>query len=163
MGLMLPKKQEFTDKQLALLEKASYWFFESAVYGRYMALEIVGTISTRVTGNAVDHGWISAADYDALESRERNSLFATNVYRHAGQMLLPADKDGAIISLLQLFGLPDGRAAEIATRIAASVTDAQQARGIEPDFVDLSNVLSHEELFELLCEEDKARILEEAG
>lgn len=161
--LLLPKKQDYDEEQLALLEEASFWFFESAVHGRYMALELVGSISSRVVGNAVDHGWISASEYESLESRNRNSLFATNVYRYAAQMLVPADKDGTVISLLQLFGAPGGRATEIATRVAASVTDAQQTRGIQPKFVDTSDVLSYEELFELLCEEDKARILEEAG
>ena len=161
--LVFPQKQDYTDEQLALLEKASYWFFESAVHGRYLALEAVGNISTRVVGNAVDHGWISETEYESLESRDRNNLFASNVYRFAGQMLLPADKDGVFIGLLQAFGVPSGPATEIATRIAASVTDAQQERGIVPVYVDISNILSYEELFELLCEEDKARILKEAG
>ncbi len=159
--LLLPRKQEYDEEQLVLMAEARYWLMESVLHGRYLAMELIGTIDGRVAGNAVGQGWISQEDYDELSRNDQASTHPGHVFRQAGYMLLPEGGDGVLLEIAFAASRLTERGDALAAEIAAKVTSAQEERGLRPEFGDLSGILSSSELMNSLCEDDKARILEE--
>lgn len=162
-ALRSPMLIDYSDEQIAMLETAMDWYFQSAVHGRYMALQEIGVISTRLVGTAVQQGWVTEDEYQTLSSGERGALLPANVYAEAGRMLMPDTGDSPLLELMFTLGPKSSRQFELAAGIAASVSSTQARLRVSPQHVDVSEVLSGQELLELLCDDEKARILKEVG
>ena len=133
---------------------------ESVLHGRYLAMEMIGTIDGRVAGNAVGQGWISQQDYDQLSRNDQASTHPGHVFRQAGYMLLPEGGDGILLEIAFAASRLTERGNALAAEIAAKVSNAQEERGLQPEFGDLSGIISSSELADRLCEDEKTRILE---
>ncbi|MEM1174857.1 MAG: hypothetical protein AAGA33_10805 [Pseudomonadota bacterium] len=150
--LLVPRKVEYTEKKRKHMETAVYWFMEAVLHGRYRGLTIVGSISHRLNGKAIEQGWISAEDHAVLSRREQNELFPTNVYQYAGVMLMPEVNDGVLVGIIRSFGLSGERARELALGVVEQVRNEQLARNITPDFPDFASIASQDEILALLCD-----------
>ncbi|MEM1174856.1 MAG: hypothetical protein AAGI27_08575 [Pseudomonadota bacterium] len=160
--LLLPRKQAYTEDQLELMAQARFWLMESVLHGRYLAMELVGTIDGRVAGNAVGQGWINQQDFDELSRNDQASTHPGHVFRQAGLMLLPEGGDGILLGIAFAASRLTDRGNAMAAMVAARVADTQLERGLQPAFGDLSGILSSSELKTRLCEEDEARMMNEA-
>ena len=69
--------------------EAGRWFYDAALRGRVGSLILKGLVDTQLKRNAVDLGWVSAADYEHMDDAARLALEPAVVYVAAFTQLAP--------------------------------------------------------------------------
>ena len=134
--------------EVSALEAARDWYYDAALHGRLGALAQYGLVRHVLEGNAVDLGWMPAAEYDQLSQGQQSSVRPATIYERVGHMARPG-----VTELFggQLISRPTDLQRPIVDRLAQEFVRDRAARGF-PDFEPLRAAISdREEILRLVC------------
>lgn len=142
--------KSFSDAARLELNDAAYWFYQAALHGRLFALRNYGEVVSAQFGGPVGLGWISQADYDALDSREKNAIIPPNLYQSLVSKIAPELLDGALGQFVEMTTTADVQN-PILDKLHDEFTSDLADAGLSPISVPAAVSPPVEELYELLC------------
>ena len=140
--------EPLTVAEVSALETARGWYYDAALHGRVAALAQFGLVRHVLEGNAVDLGWMPAAEYAQLSQGQRSSVYPARIYEHVGHMARPG-----ITEMFggQVFSRPTDLQQPIVDRLTQEFLRDREARGFQ-NFEPLRAAISdREQILKLVC------------
>lgn len=148
------RRYKVPPNQEELFEKAAYWFYESALHGRLLALENLGTVLTFKRTSPVDLGWMTEKEFDDWKESEKYfSIY--EVYRGLAYSIAPELESG-FLQIDSTFGTgARSRYSKVIGKLQLQFNEDLTSRNLRPVLVPDSTFPPMDELRALLCESDR--------
>ena len=142
------RSEPLSATEVSALETARGWYYDAALHGRVAALAQFGLVRHILEGNAVDLGWMPAAEYAQLSQGQQSSVRPAPIYVHVGHMARPGVTEmfGG-----QVFSRPSDLQQPIVDRLTQEFLQDRAARGF-PEFEPLrATITDREQILGLVC------------